>query len=480
MKIHAIDPLSSSLPFSPVSPKGFHPQPDSIIAESSKDSCVKYLFSPFLWLYNWITSLFCAPTEADPIFKEKIPKNMDIRGTKSLDQSHMSSYLRFLQRSEFPNFCFRPQIAYMDKHLFENFFSHKTALDHYMKHGLPRKQLFFYPINNYDNHWRVIHINPTLKTIEYFDSLATWRPQEEIQKLLDRINDKLGGGYQTKFTISEPLQQDVHNCGIWALYFILKCLRGEKIEYANMDAFRLEVQQALIDHPNFLVDLRGEDFNLWGLKYTKFSIDHPLADDNIYRFLLYLNVSKFTNFYTPPTINFPTPATLVSTLDQTAILKQLEQKVLCIFPMKDSANHWTCMVIDPKERILFDYNSKGIPLDDQILSQIQQHLKLDDYTINRPVTASIQSTPVQGGVCMLFFLWQSFPPNDLPKNLEYFKDDMEFELQNSLMTLNKHLAKTYSQFQSRKQWDQWVKEKIQSDPFQFELDLFNGPITFKP
>ncbi len=222
-------------------------QPDTLSQQASSSSCINYLFVPFIWLYDWITSLFCSTTVTDPIFKEEIDESIDIRGTKWLAVEHIFDYLIFTRALEFPELRFpnNPNCSNNKEGC-----SLTEALKEYIDNDLPHQRPFAFPLNEDSLHWRVLFIDPKTKTIEYFDSKANWKSRRHMDPFLQNIKTQLSNGFEIKYVLSESVQPDGHQCGPWILYFLLARLKSDKIDFKSVDiaAFRLEVQQVLLTY----------------------------------------------------------------------------------------------------------------------------------------------------------------------------------------------------------------------------------------
>jgi hypothetical protein len=115
-----------------------------------------------------------------------------------------------------------------------------------------QKTLFFYHVN-LGNHWGLVVIDNEQKTLEYYDSLISYRGSKasvELKKLASQITKQYKINYQFILKTKKNLQQG-SDCGIWLLYFAENRVKNLNIDYndlkhePDMDAYRLVIRQNL-------------------------------------------------------------------------------------------------------------------------------------------------------------------------------------------------------------------------------------------
>lgn len=110
------------------------------------------------------------------------------------------------------------------------------------------------------NHWTLVYINRTMRTIEYYDSKVKYGGNEhqQIIKELKRIGNVLsqetpGEPFTLQLKITKCLQPDSYQCGIWVLYFLENILKNPGVDFNHLvnpsqviAEFRIEVMHRLI------------------------------------------------------------------------------------------------------------------------------------------------------------------------------------------------------------------------------------------
>jgi hypothetical protein len=163
-----------------------------------------------------------------------IPPELDISGTKWFANYHLQDYMLYLA-TRFPNitipFYFElPTIDLMMQNISE-----------YVPSGMDNSHLNI-PIYLYiTNHWTLVYIDRTERTVEYYDSKKNYGNHSKIVKALTAIAEKLSKKEPNKLPykfvrkINKVLQPDSYQCGPWVLYCLECRLLDPEFDFNQLD-----------------------------------------------------------------------------------------------------------------------------------------------------------------------------------------------------------------------------------------------------
>lgn len=103
------------------------------------------------------------------------------------------------------------------------------------------------------NHWVVLKIDPKHNLVEYYDPKMDYNKgvaDKGLEEICTYLKQKHGQIFKSKKMISQVLQPDSYNCGVWAYYFIKQLLvHGQvttKEPPQGIDSVRKEIKDLLV------------------------------------------------------------------------------------------------------------------------------------------------------------------------------------------------------------------------------------------
>lgn len=107
------------------------------------------------------------------------------------------------------------------------------------------KNVIFIPLHVTKNHWTLIYVNRTKRSVEYYDSKDCYGNYVEITRELQEFANGYGDDpdhppYTFESKIKKKLQPDSYQCGVWVLYFIEKLAEDPDVDFNELDIDRAQ------------------------------------------------------------------------------------------------------------------------------------------------------------------------------------------------------------------------------------------------
>lgn len=198
----------------------------------------------------------------------KLPAHLDVRGETWLDNEHLELYTEYLaeQHPRLLSRIFHPlSIENIGLVIEEDFKLHATTFycHQMVQEKCIGKDIFVYPLLISNNHWTLVLIDRTTRTVEFYDSKKSYGDHSKIIEDLKCIADWLSirdphtKPYQFIKKINKCLQPDGYQCGPWFLYFLEERLSNPDIDFNLLDEqkaqniiaeYRLHIMETLVNH----------------------------------------------------------------------------------------------------------------------------------------------------------------------------------------------------------------------------------------
>ncbi|MCH9625541.1 MAG: hypothetical protein S4CHLAM123_07170 [Chlamydiales bacterium] len=156
---------------------------------------------------------------------------------------------------------------------------------------LTLNQPFF--LNISDIHWTFLYIDHLRGNLEYYDSLKDFgehsKIMERLKEIAEQLTSRTGKEYQVLNKITEKIQTDGYQCGVWVTYFLEKRLEDPNFDFNTLSeqppALIKDQRKKVFDQLQIIEDKLTEVNKKELKRFVKFYGDQPSAK-NAKRLLL--------------------------------------------------------------------------------------------------------------------------------------------------------------------------------------------------
>ena len=133
------------------------------------------------------------------------------------------------------------------KSLLKNICALNQKTDNYQKVNYP------FIIHVTGNHWTLVYVNRTQRTIDYYDSKINFGKVEykkiiqELQKISEVLTQEEPEDkpFKVELKIITPLQPNDYQCGVWVLFFLDKILNEPQFNFNEVAEYGLPIEEKI-------------------------------------------------------------------------------------------------------------------------------------------------------------------------------------------------------------------------------------------